>query len=398
MSAPDAARRHLAALAAEPRPAGGAAEARARAYAAGVLAAAGYRVREEPFTYSSAVGRYGAPVAGAASLLVLAAAALAGMRDRPAVAGATLLGALAALVAAAGWVSREGVLRLPLARRSSVNLVAEPPAASGAAGAGAGGAEPPRVWLVAHLDSKSQPVAMSLRVAGVSALVAAWVAAFALAAAHGAGWMDAARAQRLWPALAVLAAAGALPVSMALVGARSAGALDNASGTAAVLMAAAELAASGAVREDGTPAPRAPVGVLLTSAEELALAGAQAWAAGWYDAGRVPGVALNCDGVDDRGALRLFGGGDAAEGLRDAVRHAVPGARLRALPPGVLVDAVALAQSGWAALTVSKGTWRTLARIHTRRDTLARLDGRGVPEAAGALARLARLLAAGRAD
>jgi hypothetical protein len=109
-------------------------------------------------------------------------------------------------------------------------------------------------------------------------------------------------------------------------------------------------------------------------------------------------VALNCDGVDDRGALRLFGGGDADEGLRDAVRHAVPGARLRALPPGVLVDAVALAQSGWAALTVSKGTWRTLARIHTRRDTLARLDGRGVPEAAGALARLARLLAAGRAD
>jgi hypothetical protein len=394
VSAPEAARRHLAALAAEPRPAGGAAEARARAYAAGVLAAAGYRVREEPFTYSAAVGRYGAPVAGAASLAVLAAAALAGMRDRPAVAGATLLGALAALVAAAGWVTREGVLRLPLARRSSVNLVAEPPVAVGAPG----DAEPPRVWLVAHLDSKSQPVAMSLRVAGVSALVAAWVAAFALAAAHGAGWMDAARAQRLWPALAVLAAAGALPVAMAVVGARSAGALDNASGTAAVLMAAAELAASGAVREDGTPAPRAPVGVLLTSAEELALAGAQAWAADWYAAGRVPGVALNCDGVDDRGALRLFGGGDADEGLRDAVRHAVPGARLRALPPGVLVDAVALAQSGWAALTVSKGTWRTLARIHTRRDTLARLDGRGVPEAAGALARLARLLAAGRAD
>ncbi len=378
MSAPDAARRHLAALAAEPRPAGGAAEARARAYAAGVLAAAGYRVREEPFTYSSAVGRYGAPVAGAASLLVLAAAALAGMRDRPAVAGATLLGALAALVAAAGWVSREGVLRLPLARRSSVNLVAEPPAADGAAEA----AEPPRVWLVAHLDSKSQPVAMSLRVAGVSALVAAWVAAFALAAAHGAGWMDAARAQRLWPALAVLAAAGALPVSMAVVGARSAGALDNASGTAAVLLAAEGEGLRG-LPDDIT------LGVLLTSAEELGLAGARAWVAARGARGEPAGLALNCDGVDDGGRTTVMLGARVEGRVVEAVRAAATArgapVDVRRLVPGILVDAVALAAGGWATLTVSRGTWRTLARIHTAADRVERLDGRGVVEVAGLL-------------
>ncbi len=383
------ARAHLAAIAAAPRPAGGAAEARARAYAAGVLARAGYRVREEPFTYSAAVGRYGAPAAGAASLAALAAAAVAGMRDRPAAAGAVLLGALGALAAAAGWVTRDGVLRLPLLRRASVNLVAEPP--------DAGDRGPPDVWLVAHLDSKSQPVAMALRVAGVTALVAAWAGALALVAAHGTGWLVAARAQRLWPLVALVALAGAVPVLLCVVGARSAGALDNASGAAAVLLAAEELARSGAVRDDGTAAPRAPVGVLLTSAEELALAGAQAWAAAWDAAGRVPGVALNCDGVDDDGPLTLFGGADA-EALRDAARRAAPEARVRGLPPGVLVDAVALAQAGWSALTVSKGTWRTLARVHTPRDTLARLEGRGVPEAAGALARLARLFAAGGGD
>jgi hypothetical protein len=391
----NAARTHLAALAAEPRPAGGPAEARARAYAAGVLARAGYRVREVPFTYSAAVGCYGAPTVGAASLAVLLAASFLGMRDRPLEAGATLMIGLLTIAAAAGWAARWGVSLLPVMRRDAVNLVAEPPAPAHGDGSPA---EPPRVWLVAHLDSKSQPVAMALRVAGVTALAAAWVAALALAGFHGPGWLEPARAVRVWPAIAVLALAGAGPVMLAVVGSRSAGALDNASGVASVLMAAEDLAVSGAIYEDGTPVRRAPVGVLLTSAEELALAGARAWAAEWEDAGHEPGVALNCDGVDDHGTLQLLGDVDAADGLRDAVRNAVTDGRVRRLPPGVLADSVALAQAGWASITLSRGTWRTLARIHTADDTLARLDGRGVPEAAGALARLARLLVAGRAD
>jgi hypothetical protein len=68
------------------------------------------------------------------------------------------------------------------------------------------------------------------------------------------------------------------------------------------------------------------------------------------------------------------------------------------MPPGVLMDAVAFDAAGWAALTVSRGTWGSLARVHTRRDTLARLTGEGVPEAAGVLARLARLMAADAGD
>ena len=58
----------------------------------------------------------------------------------------------------------------------------------------------------------------------------------------------------------------ALPVMASVVGARSAGALDNASGVATVLRAVELLARDVAV------------GVVLTSAEELGLAGARAWA------------------------------------------------------------------------------------------------------------------------
>ena len=51
------------------------------------------------------------------------------------------------------------------------------------------------------------------------------------------------------------------------------------------------------------------MGVLLTSAEELGLAGARAWVHAWAQDGRAPGVALNCDGVDDRGTLALLPAG-----------------------------------------------------------------------------------------
>lgn len=378
-----AARAHLVALAHEPRPAGGAAEARARAYAAGVLTRAGYAVREAPFSYSALVGRYGAPLLGAASASVLLAAAYAGVQDRPAVGGAAMLITLGALAAGIGWGSDRGVRGLRALRRDGVNLVAEPPARDGDA--------PPSVWLVAHLDSKSQPVAMALRVAGAAALAAAWTFALGLSSAHALGWIDGATAQPLWPVVALVAVLGAIPVMLSVVGGRSAGALDNASGVAAVLLAAEELAASAAVRDDGTAARRAPVGVLLTSAEELALAGARAWVHAWAQDGRAPGVALNCDGVDDRGRVAVLRVGGTPRALLAEARRAAPGARVRRMPPGVLMDAVAFDAAEWAALTVSRGTWGSLARVHTRRDTLDRLRGDGVPEAAGVLARLARL-------
>jgi hypothetical protein len=111
--------------------------------------------------------------------------------------------------------------------------------------------------------------------------------------------------------------------------------------------------------------------VLLTSAEELGLAGARAWVRG-----RPAAVALNCDGVDDAGTLTCMYSGRAPAGLLDALRQVAGDAgdavRVRRLLPGILVDGVALADAGWAVITVSRGTLRTLARIHTSADVESR--------------------------
>ena len=67
------------------------------------------------------------------------------------------------------------------------------------------------------------------------------------------------------------------------------------------------------------------------------------------------------------------------------------GERLRVirLIPGILTDHVPLASAGWATATLSRGTARTLQRIHTSRDTLATMRGTGIPGAARLLARVA---------
>jgi hypothetical protein len=54
---------------------------------------------------------------------------------------------------------------------------------------------------------------------------------------------------------------------------------------------------------------------------------------------------------------------------------------------------VAFADAGWAAVTLSKGTARTLKRIHTASDGLEQLTGRGIPVASRVLARAATELA-----
>jgi hypothetical protein len=61
--------------------------------------------------------------------------------------------------------------------------------------------------------------------------------------------------------------------------------------------------------------------------------------------------------------------------------------------PGILADSIAFSDLGIDAVTVSRGTLSTLARIHTRRDNSAVLTGEGVAEASRFLSDLARQLA-----
>lgn len=346
---------HLARLGARSRPAGSAVAAEARAYCDGVLRSFGFTTREHTFQYSAFAGAYAMPLTGL--LIVPFAAALAfAPRSRL----TALIGVLA-LVAAnlvARYVARHGVLDLPVARRRGVNLEA------------VRGREEPRVWLVAHIDSKWQPVPMLARVAGVIATTIGLI-----------GLMLTALARASLPATVTwmlfgLACLGAIPLMLSYVGHRNHGTVDNASGVAAVLEAAAAIPST------------ARVGVLITDAEEFALAGARAWARS-----HAPSIALNCDSVDDTGSLVVMYNRPRPARLVSllAAAASATGERVRVLRliPGILTDHVALADAGWETVTLSRGDLRTLQRIHTSRDSLASMRGTGIASAARVLARTA---------
>ncbi|HUF28992.1 MAG TPA: M28 family peptidase [Gemmatimonadaceae bacterium] len=358
MTSHERARRHLEALAMAPRPAGGDAETRARRYCAGVLARAGMQVSEEPFGYSEFAGRYATPAAGALAIVGLLGAAALGSSGRGAAAGAVLTLSLVVLATCGTWLARRGVVGLGIMRRHGTNLAAT--------------RGTPAVWLVAHLDSKSQPIPILVRAGGIVATSVVWIAALGLTVAQVLGW----DVERWWPWLAVAGVIAAAPIAASFVGARSPGALDDASGVATVLLSAEESAGI-------------PLGVLLTSAEELGLAGARAWVQGVE-----PGVAINCDGVDDSGKLAAMYSGSRPHRLLESFAKAaaaveVPSRSHRVLP-GVLVDAVALADRGWEVVTLSRGSMRTLHRIHTRDDSLDHLRGDGIPVTAAVVISMVR--------
>ena len=226
--------------------------------------------------------------------------------------------------------------------------------------------ESPKVWLVAHIDSKSQGISSALRTFGILLLTFSLVASFW--APHG----------RI--AMALPGVTAGVILCFAFVSNRSNGAADNASGVAAVLEAAAQV-------------PRGlAVGVLITDAEELALAGAHAWVQD-----RPKGIAINCDTIDDTGRLVIFEYGALSHEL-DAhagpvAREVDPRAKVMRPPWGVLTDSNAFHKAGWKTVTLGRGTIRTLNRIHTRRDSLDNLRGTGIPDAARVLARLVEELA-----
>jgi Zn-dependent M28 family amino/carboxypeptidase len=161
----------------------------------------------------------------------------------------------------------------------------------------------------------------------------------------------------------------------------SQGALDNATGVTATLIASR----AGSIPGD--------LGVLITSGEELGLAGARAWAAG----ATPEMLVINCDTVDDVGRWRCMYSGAKPRRI-GAAAAAVAGRLGLKLPigrliPGILADSMAFADRGIESVTLSRGTLSTLARIHTRRDTSSALGGRGVAEGAAILSALAKELA-----
>ncbi len=346
------------------RPAGSASEQAIRELCARELTSAGFLVAERAFEYSAFPGLWGTPTVG---LLLGIAALWVATRAGSGAFGKGDVLATAATLCAIGvlgwWLGRYGIMGLPIMRRHGVNL-------EGSRGL-------PKVWLVAHLDTKGQPISLLTRAAGVVSTLAAWLGILAvLAFAPNAAKLH-------WVVvLGWIGIIGALPLVLSWVHhtGGGTGALDNASGVATVIRAATLIA------------PDLPVGVLLTSAEELGMAGAR----GWLAQRTVPerGVAINCDGVDDNGELTctitrddgVFRLAMATLARRHTIGEQV---RVRRSLPGVLFDSVAFSDRGWAAATLSRGTLRSLARVHTTADTLDRLRGGSVEQTARIVAALA---------
>jgi hypothetical protein len=351
-------------LAARPRPTGSPAVAAARERCARALRELGYQVAESPFEFSAFPGRFGTPVFGALVMGLVAVAGHWGARGARVFPLVVLVSGGLALTAFGVWLARHGVLRLGVMRATGVNTQASR-------------SRDVRVWLCAHVDTKSQPVPTLVRAVGIG-IETAGAAATLLLAAGAAMGIHAAYA--VWATAAGVTLAGSIPVVLSVVGDRSPGALDNASGVATVLSAAREL------RDlEG-------IGVLLTDAEELGLAGAHAWSTG-----RASTVVLNCDGVDDSGDVTVMLPRRHSSSLRGVIaaasREAGVAHRARGIPVGLLTDSVAFAQHGLASATFSRGSWSSLARVHSAGDNLSRLTGRGIPDVARLMAQTARLLA-----
>jgi hypothetical protein len=319
----------------------------------------GYHTREIPFVFSTIPGRFGLPTAG---LVAMAMGLCGGMLLRsgqPAWALA-VLGIGLALAGLPLVLLGPALRRLPWGRVETSNLLFT--------------RDHPRWLVMAHQDTKSQLPSTLTRTVAVAAALAGWLVLTPVAAATLAGVYGAAGPLSIWGPAGLLMAGGAV-MAVSAAGNRSPGALDNGTGLAALLALAAR------VHRD--------VGFLVTDGEELGLAGARAVV------GELPLVpVVNLDGLDDQGPVVIVeaksrsgrSAGDVAEALLTSAMARGLDAVRRPLPPFIMVDHTPLARAGVPALTVLRGRWRSLLRVHRPEDTVDRLSGVGAADVAGLVA------------
>lgn len=348
----------LSRLSRSPRFSGSEAEADAQRFCRMQLENSGFTCRETRFEYSQWPGKWGQPVAAGAQLVTILIVARMARNGDPVTGFAFGAILLIGLILLSRNARRTWTSVFPFLRATGVNL-------EGSRGT-------PSVWLVAHIDTKSQTIPMLYRIASVVLLNVFTAAAFGLALLQATGETT---ARSYWLVLSLLAGLVGLPSLLCLVRNDSPGSVDNASGVAAVLLAAEQLP------------PHQSLGVLITSAEELGLAGARDWAERLSAGVRV----VNCDTIDDAGTwLCMYSGSrpGLASLTETIARRSGLNIRVRRLLPGILADSVAFSDRGFESVTVSRGSLGTLARIHTRRDNSAGLTGSSIGNAAALMAAL----------
>ena len=228
-----------------------------------------------------------------------------------------------------------------------VNLIATPTAQP---------SNRPTVWLVAHYDSKGQPISMAVRLLGFSLVVAALVTAFVAPLAA-----------------AALLVAGLAVVVQNRVTDNSPGAVDNATALIAALMTVDLLGGAGRV------------GLIFPDAEEFGLVGARALVRERAELFRDAAV-VNLDGLDDAGRATAFLHRPGK--LGSAIAGALGSRRWRWLP--VVVDGIVLARAARECVTILKGNWTTMRIVHTPHDRAERLTLAGPRAVAEGLARVLR--------
>jgi hypothetical protein len=329
----------------------------------------GYKVEEREFTFSPLLGRFGITAAGALFLVTSFTAAMFLYTNHPFGALALLLIFLVIVVLGVLF-GRAGIDALPFGRVQGSNLYATRPGSM------------PRYIIMAHRDSKSQPLPLAFRGPAIVLGLLVWLALFIAALLHAARPLPGS----VILVLGAVAVVTGVVLIFSWVDNHSPGALDNASGVVAALGVAAR------ARDAGD------VGFLITDAEELGLAGARA------AAGSLPPVfgVINLDGLDDDGAfhvLERFGlvrktglAPHLAAALMQEADAMGEDVDRRDLPFGIPVDHIPIVQAGVPALTVMRGTMKSLRRVHRPGDDLDHLRGDGVRRTielvAGALDRL----------
>jgi hypothetical protein len=330
----------------------------------------GYETTELPFSFSTAPGRYGLAAAGGVMALAALLVGILLPLGYPTAAIILLLLAMGLALVPLLTLGR-ALDDLPWERIESRNLLFQKARVR------------PKWILMAHRDSKSQLTPTLVRTAAVGVAVMAWAALLILAAL----WIGGEGTR--FPGIAIIAAVvlfvAALALGLSWAGNDSPGALDNASGLAALLEVAADSVDSG------------DVAFLITDGEELGLAGARAVA------GKLPAVqgVINVDGLDDAGTFYVAEGygwrrkgyaPQLAAGLLTAGTVLGLPMERRQLPRSLPVDHLPIAAAGIPALTVMRGDRRSLLRIHRPDDDAEHIDGSGAAEGATLLLATMRLL------
>lgn len=331
----------------------------------------GYQVHEFPFTFSTLPGRFAVTLSGALFLIGTLISAWLLNQRHPGVALVILLVVLLLIGTIAAITPLLGDM-LPWHKVAASNLFAKKPGSR------------PRFIVMAHLDSKSQPMPLALRGPAIIFGIIAWGALAGLALL---GLLDPQvyLEPRIITPVAVVALISAVLLIFCWTENRSPGALDNASGLA-TLMGIAE-----------RDAAENDVAYLITDAEELGLVGARSIA---RKLDPVIGV-INIDGIDDKGTffiLEKFG-----MPLRHIAPHLVAAtltaademnlpARRRNVPFGLLLDHIPLARVHLPAVTLMRGSMKSMMRVHRPADSMDNMTGNGIETAVSLVSRSLQIL------